>query len=73
MLSKHSCLLEDGSYAKECHFANDDENPEFINDIGGPIYFCSDFANLAVIHRVPISSAFKCDVNRDVTSGHRLK
>jgi hypothetical protein len=63
MLSKHSDLLEDVPYAKECHFANKHENPEFIKAVGGPIYFRSDFSKLAVIHFVPISSAFKRDAN----------
>jgi hypothetical protein len=59
MLSKHSCLLEDVPSAKEWHFANEHENPEFIKAVGSPIYFRSDFSKLAVIHRIPISSVFK--------------
>jgi hypothetical protein len=59
MLLKHFYLLEDVPSAKECHFANEHENPEFIKAVGSPIYFRSDFSKLAVIHRVPILPAFK--------------
>jgi hypothetical protein len=73
MLSKRSDLLEDVHFAKECHFANEHENPEFIKAVESPAYFCSDFSKLAAIHRILISSAFKWDANRAVTSTPRLK
>jgi hypothetical protein len=59
MLSKHSYLLEDAPAAKECHFANEHENPESLKDVGDPVYFRSDFSKLTVIRRIQISSAFK--------------